>query len=100
MKLCDLEQVISKCRPKMLIEVFSKIVDKVKGFFKKHEYQLVRIANFPISSVESCSYFVRVPESAIGRPSREGRPKLKFKPSSITVGGNSVLAKILPLDAN
>lgn len=60
--LCGLEQVISKCRPKILIEVFSKNVDKVKGFFKKHEYQLVRIAHFPISSVESCFYFVCVPE--------------------------------------
>jgi FkbM family methyltransferase len=59
--LCGLEQVISKCRPKILIEVFSKNVDKVKGFFKKHEYQLVRIAHFPISSVELCFYFVCVP---------------------------------------
>ena len=59
--LCGLEQVISKCRPKIIIEVFSKNVDKVKGFFKKHECQLVRIAHFPISSVESCFYFVCVP---------------------------------------
>jgi FkbM family methyltransferase len=63
--LCGLEQVISKCRPKIIIEVFSKNVDKVKGFFKKHEYQLVRITHFPISSVESCFYFFCVPESAI-----------------------------------
>jgi FkbM family methyltransferase len=63
--LCGLEQVISKCRPKIIIEVFSKNVDKVKGFFKKHEYQLVRITHFPISSVELCFYFFCVPESAI-----------------------------------
>lgn len=61
--LCGLEQVISKCRPKILIEAFSKNADKVKGFFKNQEYQIVCIARSPLSSVESCFYFACVPES-------------------------------------
>jgi FkbM family methyltransferase len=60
--LCGLEQVISNCRPKILIEVFSKNADKVKGFFKNQEYQLVCIARFLISSGESCFYFACMPE--------------------------------------
>ena len=60
--LCGLKQMISKCRPKIIIEVFSKNVDKVKGFFKKHEYQLVCIAHWSVSSVESIFYFVCVPD--------------------------------------
>lgn len=61
--LCGLEQVISRCRPKIIIEVFSKNLEKVKKFFKKHEYNLICISRNSLSPIELVFYFVCLPES-------------------------------------
>jgi len=59
--LCGLEETISKYKPKIVIEVFCKNVDKVKRYLKKHGYDLVRIARMHISSFEWCVYFICIP---------------------------------------
>jgi len=59
--LCGLEETISKYKPKIVIEVFSKNVDKVKRFLKKHGYYLVGIARMHISSFDWCVYLFCIP---------------------------------------
>lgn len=42
--LCGLEETISECKPKIVMEVFHQNVEKVKAFMKEHEYGLIRIS--------------------------------------------------------
>lgn len=60
-KVVGNEGMVVVIEPKIVIEVFSKNVDKVKRFLKKHGYDLIQIARMHISSFEWCVYFICIP---------------------------------------
>jgi FkbM family methyltransferase len=59
--LQGLEETLSRFNPKLIVEVWSKTLEMVKTFLKRHGYSVVMISNTSGSSSEWCVYLLCVP---------------------------------------